>query len=175
MDQTDVGLKSVVKALIDTVAPAIDPSDHLAKEQLRLAASYIDFVRQRLHLVHARERFDLRHYLSLSEALFSAGLPDGTEQTGALRAAFAIAKPLAGDAAALTAQVRSAATDLAYAVAGVVQAAHAGWASPELAKRIDAAVVAATEDKLEMELLWYQPIGFDPSPRTDRTVEDFLK
>ena len=175
MDQTDVGLKSVVKALIDTVAPAIDPSDHLAKEQLRLAASYVDFVRQRLLLVHSRERYDLQHYRALASQFLDFGLPARGEAALALRAALATAIPVASDPAAPTAQIRAVATDLAHAVVGVVQAAHSEWESPDLARRIDLAVLAATEDKLEMELLWYQPIGFDPSPRKDKSLEDFLK
>lgn len=174
MDQTDVGLKSVVKALIDTVAPAIDPSDHLAKEQLRLAASYVDFVRQRLLLVHSRERYDLRHYLGLSQAFLGFGLPEPNPAVEALRTATEAARPLADDPATPTGQIRAAAIDLAHAVAGIVQAAHAEWAAPELACRIDRAVLSATEDKFEMELLWYQPVGFDPSPRKDKTLEDFL-
>jgi hypothetical protein len=175
MDQTDVGLKSVVKALIDTVAPAIDPSDHLAKEQLRLAASYVDFVRQRLQLIHARERYDLVHYLTLSKGLLDCKPPEPSEPVAALHAAIATAQPLAEDPAVLTARIRAAAMDLAHAVASVVQAAHSEWGSMELARRMDKTVLAATEDKLEMELLWYQPIGFDPAPRRDRTLEDYLK
>ena len=175
MDQTDVGLKSVVKALIDTVAPAIDPTDHLAKEQLRLAASYVDFVRQRLLLVHSRERYDLLHYLALSDEFLRSALPEPSEAVAALRAAAEAARPLADDSAAPTGRLRAAAIDLAHAVAGIVQAAHAEWVSPDLARRIDRAVLSATEDKFEMELLWYHPIGFDPSPRKDKTLEDFLK
>lgn len=175
MDQTDIGLKSVIKALVDTVAPAIDPSDHLAKEQLRLAASYVDFVRQRLLLVHSRERYDLRHYLSLAEQFCDLGLPEASEPAALLRSTLAAAQPLADDPAATTSQIRAMAMDLAHAVAGVVQAAHSEWKSADLARKIDRAVLSATEDKLEMELLWYQPIGFDPSPRGDKTLEDFLK
>jgi hypothetical protein len=174
MDQTDIGLKSVVKALVDTVAPAIDPTDHLAREQLRLAASYVDFVRQRLLLLHSRERYDLRHYLALSQAFLGFGLPEPGRAVAALRAADATARALSDDAAAPTGRIRTAAVDLAHAVAGIVQAAHSEWNAPDLARRIDRAVLDATADKLEMELLWYQPIGFDPSPRKDRTLEDFL-
>jgi hypothetical protein len=174
MDQTDIGLKAVVKALVDTVAPAIDPSDHLAKEQLRLAASYVDFVRQRLHLFHARERYDLRHYVGLADELLAAAAQDQSQPVVTLRSVLAEVKPLADDPAALTSDIRAAAMDLAHAVAAVVQAAHkdtgAGYA-----RQVDKAVLAATEEKFELELLWYRPIGFDPSPRTDRSLEDYLK
>lgn len=174
MDQTDIGLKSVVKALIDTVAPAIDPSDHLAKEQLKLAASYVDFVRQRLLLLHSRERYDLEHYLGLSRQFLDFGPPEASAAVGALRSAVAACLPLAANPTVPTTRIRAATLELAHAVAGIVQAAHGEWESPDLVRRIDRAVLEATEDKLEMELLWFQPIGFDPSPRKDKTLEDFL-
>ena len=47
-DVTDNGLRAAVKALTDVVAPSIDPSDPLAKEQLRLVVDYLQFVRSRL-------------------------------------------------------------------------------------------------------------------------------
>ena len=172
MDQTEVGLKAVVKALTDTIAGAIDPADHLAKEQLRLAASYVDFVRQRLHLIHARERYDLTRAITLARDLIALGPPDGAA-TQALRARLAEAAPLADDAAALTGEVRLAAMELAHAVAGLVQEAHrASWT---IAGAIDRAVLTASEARFEMERLWYQPIGFDQSPPKGARLEDHLR
>ncbi|MBL8589905.1 MAG: hypothetical protein JNK46_15340 [Methylobacteriaceae bacterium] len=173
MDQTDVGLKSVVKALTDTVAGAIDPADHLAREQLKLAASYVDFVRQRLHLIHARERYDLTHYIALARALLAIGLPEASPAVAAMRAALGEAEPLARDPAALTGRIRLVAMELAHAVAGVVQDAHRTQSG--VAPQIDRAVIAASEEKLEMERLWYRPIGFDPSPDVGARLEDYFK
>jgi hypothetical protein len=173
MDQTNIGLQSVVKALIDTIAPAIDPSDHLAKEQLRLAASYVDFIRQRLHLIHARERYDLRHYVALANEILAAGMPGDATSMVTLRSTLATAVPIVSDPAALTDEIRSTALELAHAVAAAVQEAHR--AHPNCSQRVDMAVLAATEDKLELERLWYQPVGFDPSPRRGRSLEECLK
>ena len=39
-DVTDNGLRAAVKALTDVVAPSIDPTDPLAKEQLRLVVDF---------------------------------------------------------------------------------------------------------------------------------------
>lgn len=170
MDQTDVGLQSVVKALTDTIAGAIDPSDHLAKEQLRLAAGYIDFVRQRLYYIHGRERYDLKHYIDLGRTLQALGLPDDDASRN-LREALAAAEPVVADPAALTGNVRAAAMELAHAVAGVVQEAHrSSWS---MSGHIDRAVLVASEEKLDMERLWYQPIGFDPTPPNTR-LADYL-
>jgi hypothetical protein len=170
MDQTDVGLQSVVKALTDTIAGAIDPADHLAKEQLRLAAGYIEFVRQRLHYIHGRERYDLKHYIALAGKLLSFALP-GAEAARFLRTTLSEAEPLANDPAALTGNIRAAAMELAHAVAGVVQEAHrSSWAT---ARDIDRAVLVASEERLDLERLWYEPIGFEPTPHKGR-LADYL-
>lgn len=172
MDQTDVGLRSVVKALNDTVLGAIAPEDHLAREQLRLAASYVEFVRQRLHLIHARERYDLKHYAGLARQLLAI-VPDGGVEGDALRANLAMAEPVVDDADALTGDVRAVAMELAHAVAGMVQAVHRS--SPAVAANVDRAVIAASERKLIMERLWYEPIGFEPARLTGATLEECLR
>lgn len=172
MDQTDVGLQSIVKALNDTVAGAIDPKDHLAKEQLRLAVGYVEFVRKRLHLIHARERFDLKHHVALAHALLRIeGCPDA--EAAQVRQELSRAEPALADAGALTGEIRQLTMDLAHAVAGVVQAAHR--ASLPAAGEIDRAVIAASEDKMRMERLWYEPIGFEPAPLTGASLEDCLR
>lgn len=172
MDQTGVGLQSVAKALTDTVAVALDPSDHLAKEQLRLAVGYIEFVRQRFHLLHGRERYDLLHYIVLARKVLELPVADAEAPVAPLRAALGIAERLAQDASASTVDVRAAAMDLAYAFTGVVRAVHENRSAHRTA--VDRMVVEATREKLEMERLWYQPVGFDSSPPAGR-LEDFLK
>lgn len=172
MDQTDVGLKSVVKALSDTVAGAIDPDDHLAKEQLRLAIGYLEFVRQRLHLIHARERFDLKHYADLAEGLLKLDLTARTE-AGQLRRRLGEARPMLGDPAVLTADVRSVSTELAHAVAALIKAEHD--AGSKAAAAVDRLVLDATDERLAMERKWYEPIGFEPAPLGAPTLEERLK
>lgn len=173
MDQTDVGLKSVVKALTDTIAGAIDPADHLAREQLRLAASYVDFVRQRLDFIHARERYDLKHYASLARQLLSIDLPGNMVTVRDLQSNLEAAETLLADPDTHTGRMRAAAMELAHAVSRVVQEAHETPA--EHAPAIDRAVLAASQEKLEMERIWYQPVGFDPAPPIGVRLEDRLK
>lgn len=55
----------------DVVQPALDPADPLAAEQLRLAISYLEFVRTRLDYMPSRRRFELRDNLALAQALLS--------------------------------------------------------------------------------------------------------
>ena len=76
-DHSDNGLRAVIKALTDVIAPALDPTDPLAREQLRLAVDYLEFIRLRLDSLYGRERFELRHSLTLGDALLSIAELDG--------------------------------------------------------------------------------------------------
>lgn len=171
MDQTDTGLKAVIKALKDVVAPALDPADPLAQEQLRLAIDYIGFVRARIDYLHGRERFDLQHYIGVARAMQAAGVGGDRAEGAYLAGALAPAEALAGSPSALTHQIRDAAMELGHAVAGVIQAA--GEYPPAVAAEIRRIVLDATAPKLEYERIWYAPIGFEAEPPSDRTLEDF--
>ena len=68
-DYTDNALLASIKALNEVVLPAVDPSDPLAGEQLRLVAGFLKFLGARLPYVHDRNRFELEHYLALGVRL----------------------------------------------------------------------------------------------------------
>ena len=105
------------------MAPALDPDDPLAREQLRLAVEYVAFVRSRIDHLHGRERFDLRHYIGIATAMLEAGVPADGDEGDFLTRTLATASALAESPAAQTGQVREAAMELAHAVTGVVRVA----------------------------------------------------
>ena len=86
MDHTDAALRAVVKTLRDVVAPALDPADPLAHEQLRLAVDYLEFLRGRFEWLHGRERFDLTHHLDMARAMCRIGGPVSARVATALAA-----------------------------------------------------------------------------------------
>lgn len=172
MDQTDTGLKAVMKALSDVVEPALDPADPLAREQLRLAIEYLGFVRQRIDLLHSRERFDLQHYAAVARAFVAAGLPETAPDAAYLRQALAAGEAWLVQPGARTDQLRAAAMELGHAVSAVVQAAESLPAPVATALR--RIVLDATEEKLHFERLWYAPVGFEASLPAGRALEDFL-
>ena len=173
MDQTDTGLKAVMKALTDVVEPALDPNDPLAREQLRLAVEYIGFVRARIDFLHSRERFDLLHYIGLARAMVAAGVGPGSAPGQYLAEALAQALPLQDAAAARTDQLRAASMELAHAVAGVTQAAPDLPA--EVAAKLRQIVLEESAPKLQFELHWYAPVGFDPDLPKDVALTDFFR
>ncbi|WP_018000560.1 hypothetical protein [Paracoccus sp. N5] len=172
MDQTDIGLGAVVKALNDFVAPALDPNDHLAREQLRLSAEYIAFLRKRLDYLHGRERFDLRHQIGLAEALLAHDLSPIASSVE-LRRLTELCRPVLGDADALTSSVRAAALELGHAVSAVLSGSDV--LPPETARSIHLAVLELSDRRIEFERHWYAPIGFEPTPLDEERLPDFLK
>ncbi|MCB1477239.1 MAG: hypothetical protein H6883_08505 [Rhodobiaceae bacterium] len=171
MDRTDVGLKAVAKALTDVIGPSIDPKDPLAKEQLKLAVDYIEFVRARYDDIHARERFDLKHYSRMADAIGKSGLPS-SEASRLAGARDEAARTLA-DVEATTPQVRTAAMELAAVVADVVQKAPSFGS--EVRHKIEIAVLDATDERVAMERAWYLPMGFDPTPQLAGDLAELLK
>lgn len=161
MDQTDVGLRAVLKALNDIVAPALDPADFLAQEQLRLSVDYIAFLRRRLDLLHGRERFDLAHQVALAEVLLAA-LPADRPEAGAMARRLEPARAALADPGTLTGALRDLALELGHVVAAGVRLAEES--PPSVAAAIRRGVLSETERRIAFERIWYAPIGFEPIP-----------
>src|SRR3546814_19527781 len=64
----DLQLQVVIKALKDTVMPAVDPAHRMAIEQLGLSIATISLVRARLPLAGLREWPDLANAILLGSA-----------------------------------------------------------------------------------------------------------
>jgi hypothetical protein len=151
MDHVDNALRASIKALEEVVAPAVDPADPQAGEQLRLVIHTLGFLRERVDHIHARARFDLRHNLGLATALL--------EDAPALRDPIATGTALAASTDAPTAELRAGAAEVAAAIRTVVRDAD-----EDVRRRIELRVVAAAQQRIELERSWHLPQGFDPDP-----------
>lgn len=154
-----------------SAAPALDPDDPLAREQLRLSVDCLSFVRRRLDDLHGRERLDLLHNIDLAQRLLGLGLP--VPMAEALRQGLAPATPLAADPAARTAALRDCTVELAHVVAVTVQAAP-GF-DGQVASAMRRTVLDATGRKVGFERIWYAPIRFEPAPLDEARLAEFLK
>lgn len=65
----DLQLSVSIKALRDVVAPAIDPANALAAEQLHLAMVTLEMVRSRLPHMHRIARQELENAISMATAV----------------------------------------------------------------------------------------------------------
>ncbi|MCL4183038.1 MAG: hypothetical protein KJ011_06280 [Burkholderiaceae bacterium] len=171
MDHTAVGLRAAIRALSDVVAPALDPGHAQARDQLRLSIEYLEFVLQRLDLLHERTAFELRQHLAMAQDVHAAieglDLACGTELAAAIervQRAPQHASPLQ--------TLKAATADLAGAVSSVVREAPAF--DEAVRQRIERRVLRASQARIAFERSWYLPQGLDPDPHEVRPLPEVL-
>lgn len=162
MDLTENDLRAAIKALADVVTPAVDPKDALAIEQLRLVVEYLRFLRQRVDLLHQRDRTELRHQLDMAGALLALEAPASAGLRQSLQSATETGARLFETAAATGAQIKAATAAIAAVVRDSVREA-ADW--PAHARdRWEHSVLDASAARVAFEQAWYLPLGFEPAP-----------
>lgn len=159
----DLQLQAVIKALTDTVMPAVDPAHRMAVEQLGLSIATLSMVRERLPLAGLREWQELANAVALGKATI--------EETPSV----ALQKAL-GAGAALLESVRpapgaraQAARTILTAVSGAVCEAGDGEATALMR-----AVVEASRPALDLARAWGKSAGFEPDPDEVPEVADLL-
>ncbi len=161
-DHSETTLGAAIKSLRDAVAPAVDPSDPQAVEQLRLTVDFLEFLQLRLYDLHPRHRFELGHQLATGRALLDDAGQVSTDAQERLATAVTDAEAAYGSPDTSTRELRAASESLWAAVRGVIR--EAATTPPELRERISAAVRTGMAPLVAMETSWYLPFGFDPAP-----------
>lgn len=162
MDHNENTLRAAIKSLRDTVAPAVDPTDPQANEQLRLTIDFLEFLRTRVYDVHPRSRYELGRQIGVAELLLDDARAVSERAGDELATALAEATERYSDPATHTRDLQGASARLWRAVRGTVREARA--AVPELRARISNTVLSGVEPLIEMESAWYRPFGFEPDP-----------
>lgn len=166
----DLQLQVAIKALRDAVAPAVDPGNRAAVEQLNLTIATLGMVRERLPLAHRLARRRLADALALADALIAAAAVDP-----GLRVA-ALADEVAGGRAALaspetdTAMLEGSYDRVNQATVALIAAAQGGPARAA----IDRAVWQGSAPVIETSRAWCLPAGFEPDPKAVRPIADLL-
>lgn len=172
MDHSENTLRAVIKSLTDAVAPAIDPADPLANEQLRLCVDYLEFLQLRLDDLHGRSRFEAEHAVRVAQSLSSTASVVDTGLAALLTTAVAATQEALGDPAIRPSQLAGR-TEQVLAVVREIVRASAG-ADPDVRAQIEAAVLAGSEERVDFDRSWYQPYGFDPLPGTIKNLDSLL-
>ena len=171
-DHSENTLRAAVKSLRDTVAPAVDPSDAQANEQLRLTIDFLEFLRTRIYDVHARHRYELGHQLALGRALVADAAEVSDLAAERLGAAVQQAAAVHASAGAHTRDLQVASEELWACVRGLLR--DAGDAPEAVRTRITTQVISGIEPLVQMESAWYVPFGFEPDPSSITSLEDLL-
>jgi len=167
MDHSDNALRAAIKALSEVVAPAVDPTDSQAGQQLRLVIDSLDFLRQRLEYLHDRERFDVRHHLALARAVVEDADADG------LRDAISSAERVSRRPEARTVELRAATAALAAELRNVVR--DVADADPAVRSRVERRILEGTRERIEADRAWHVSQGFDPDPGSALPIEVALR
>ncbi|MEN0135263.1 MAG: hypothetical protein AAGC80_08955, partial [Rhodococcus sp. (in: high G+C Gram-positive bacteria)] len=170
-DHSRNALGALRKSLLDSVAPAVDPADPLASEQLPLVADYLEFLRTRIYRIHERSRFELGEYLRMAEGVLTRvptrsipAIVDLTKHIDASRSA-------RESASTGTTELIELGATLAAAVSTVVQDESL---PDDVRLAVSTWVSEASRDLLAFERSWYAPFGFEAAPEKLRSIDEFL-
>ena len=163
----DLQLQAAIKALTDTVMPAVDPGDKMAVEQLGLAIATLGIVRQHLPLARRLARRALAHAVGMAAELASVG----GENAAALVSPIAAAEAALADPEADVADIDGARGILNEAICAVVDGASDGPA----ARAVEAVVIRRSRETTELARAWCLPAGFEPYPERLPSIESLLR
>lgn len=171
-DTTGNAVRAAIKALDEVIAPALDPAQPLAAEQLRLVRGLLDFLGARVALLHERHRFELEHYAALAQQLAADAAQVSGEAAATLAAALAGAAPVRADPLASNDAMAAATAPLAAAASALVR--EAAGAEPALRRRIEQAVIRGARPWVDVQRAWFAPRGFELEPDTLPPLADAL-
>jgi hypothetical protein len=164
----DLQLQVSIKALVDTIASAVDPSNKMAVEQLGLIIATLTMVRNRLPLQRRLARALLADAVSLVEAI-AEPMEDAEDKKLlgdlAQRGKSALADP-ALDAHDLAVTVR----ELNAAASGIIDKVQL---SPARAA-VESIVLQRSATRIQLGRAWCLPAGFEASPQCITAIEELV-
>ena len=172
MDHTANTLRAISKALTDVIAPALDPKDPLASEQLRLVSDYVNFMRQRLDHLGERRRFELHQQVQIASALVGMMGAATAATQKALQTSLSEGRVVLALPGATTAQLTKATAALAGAIRRLVR--EAARFSVDARRPIERCVVDASATQIMFERAWYLPLGFEPAAGEVTSLAELL-
>ena len=163
-DHCVIGLRAAIKALKHTIAPAVDPANPLANEQLRMVCAFLSMLAEQLPHRSMRIRYDLQSATALAEAVLPHVQGSSIESVAALEAARALARrALAADYVTET-EIEHATGCVNAALSATVRALNECDVTTR--ERVERAVVLHAKTWLDVQRAWFLPLGFDPNART---------
>jgi len=162
----DLQLQAVIKALTDTVMPAVDPANKMAMEQVGLAVATLSMARNRLPLVRRLVRHGLEMAITTAEELL-AGVP---AVASGLVGPLALGRQALLDPAMDTADIDTVLRALNDAIGALIDDSSSG---PHIAA-IEAIILRRGKLATDLGRAWTMPSGFEPNPASVPTIESLL-
>ena len=158
-------IQVAIRAMEQTVLPAVDPNDRIATEQAGLVLAALRVLEQRVPIWRAYQRDELQRLIALSDRIARVE-GDGAAE---LRA-------LADHGRTLFASAEAEAPELEAAVIALRGEIGALIASREQVHRtpLGKLVLEASKVQLERERAWLVPFGFETESSGLRPIEEQL-
>ena len=160
----DIQIQSRIKAMIDTILPAVDPEHKMAQEQARLVIGTLQLVAKRLPIAYRYDRDELDRYVTLARDLVAqVGHSLGGPTISAMETLAAHGGDVLDRARAEPAELEAAIFDLRATVGELIQEARAKG-NPEAKATIRKLVLAASKQELDRERALVVDMGFENDP-----------
>ncbi len=170
----DIILTSTIKSLSDVVAPAVDPHNKLAQEQIQIAIGLLRMLAQRLPLEFRFDCDELKRLLG-----FAAGLQRYADDavTRAPLAELAIAADVGAEilrrAQADPRAVRDAVLRLRASSGAAVDVLYRE-VSPPAKGEVKSLVLSHAAEQLLRDRAWVSAQGWEPHPAAVPPIEELL-
>jgi hypothetical protein len=156
-------VQMVIKALTDVIAPAVDPANKLAIEQVQLSIGMLSLLARRLPRQFRYDRHDLAQFVALAQKLrhLASDLPEAAPALVDLAPTLAASADVLERARAEPAELEAAGLALRAKVGAVISLSATTRDEAQL-KHVNAAVMAHAREMLLRERAWLSPQGWEP-------------
>lgn len=161
----DLQLQVVIKALSEAVAPAVDPTNKVAAEQLHLSIATLGMLRGQLPMARRFARALLERAIELAEALGEAGKGAGEARAAALRSA----RTALADPAAEIVEIEATRAELNQQMVALIDTIPA-----EARDRVDALVLEQSKAQIDLFRAWFVGSGFEPEASSIKPISDLI-
>ena len=162
----DLQLQVVIKALGEAIAPAVDPANKVAIEQLHLSIATLSMLRTQLPMTRRFLRAVMADAIDLGEALCRATDADARRS---LEEGLEAARAVLSDPAAENEKIESARADLTDRTVKLIASAER-----ETQSRFEKLVLDLSGRSLERFRAWFSTSGFEPVSAHIRPISELI-
>jgi hypothetical protein len=167
----DIRIRSMSKALADTILPAIDPSNQAALEQAHIVLGSLEILRQQINFVHPFVVADIRSLASLTRLVATEV---GGHHAKASDRTIAAALTTAECPDSSISSLQSANGTLRTLLSDLIEQGYA-TGDDDMIRRLQDLVIANSRDQIARERAFVAGAGFDVFPETLVTIETALQ
>lgn len=173
----ELQIQTMIKAMIDTVLPAVDPRNGLAQEQAQLIIGTLKLMAEQLPLQYRFDCDELTRQVSFAEELSAAldSCPGPVAETvSALTSSVARGRTLLTRPLVDPAEIITTAREIRTALDHAVDAVFTDDSARNQREDIQRIVLDQSRDEITRDRVWNRAQGFDTESQHLPTIESLL-